>query len=81
MTELQKYGAASAVDYYRQKLNSNSKREVRDALTALEYFPNPELAWTYIDALITQHKTESASGAGGINAGFGGSDLRWRRCR
>jgi hypothetical protein len=73
LSELQQFGAASAVDYYCQKLRSNSKREVKDALTALEYFPNPELKWAYIDALVTQHKTESSSGGGGISAGFGGS--------
>ena len=71
LTELRKFGGASAVDYYRQKLKSNNKRDVRDALRALEFFPNPELAMTYIDALITEHKTESGGGSG-INAGFGG---------
>tara|TARA_R110002049_G_scaffold2750_2_gene21698 strand:- start:570509 stop:571756 length:1248 start_codon:yes stop_codon:yes gene_type:complete len=71
LTHLQQYGAPSAVDYYRQKLKSNSPREVKDALRALEFFPNPELALTYIDALVTEHRIESASGPG-INAGFGG---------
>jgi len=72
LSELHTFGAASAVDYYRQHLRSNSKQAVRNALRALEYFPNPELRWTYVDALVTQHKTESAEGPG-LQAGFGTS--------
>ena len=71
LSELQGYGSESAVDYYLQKLRSNSHSDVRRALRALEFFPNPELAIAYIQALVTEHRTEKAAGPG-INAGFGG---------
>ena len=71
LSELQGYGAESAVDFYLQKLRSNRHSDVRHALRALEFFPDPELAMAYIEALVTEHKTEKAAGPG-INAGFGG---------
>ena len=72
ISELEKFGSASAVNYYVQKLRSNDKRSVRDALRALEQFPNSELAQTYINALVTEHKTVGPASPG-INAGFGTS--------
>jgi hypothetical protein len=51
-------------------LKSNNNGLVNRAAQALSWFPDPELALTYIDALVTTHTKESAPGPG-MQAGFG----------
>ncbi len=65
------YGAGSAVATYLQYLSSNDNKLVNRAARALTWFPDRELVLTYVDALVTTHKTELAPGPG-MQVGFGG---------
>ncbi len=69
LEELQKYGASAAVATYVPMLKSNNNSEVNRAARALSFFPNPELALTMVDALVTEHKSSKAEG-GGTQASF-----------
>ncbi|WP_345684910.1 HEAT repeat domain-containing protein [Novipirellula caenicola] len=64
MEELQQYGSGSAVATYVNMLGSSDNGDVLRAARALSYFPRPELAQTYIDALVTKHTETSAAGPG-----------------
>lgn len=70
LDELVQFGAGSAVATYLPYLKKNDNKIVNRAARGLSWFPEPELALTYVDALVTTHKTEQAPGAA-INAGFG----------
>lgn len=70
LTSLQAYGASSAVATYLPMLKSNEHRIVNRAAEALAYFPDPELAMNYVNALVTTKKTVGPAGAG-MNVGFG----------
>lgn len=70
LKELQNYGSGSAVATYLQYLTSNDNKYVNRAARALTWFPDRELALTYIDALVTTHKQEIAPGPG-MQLGFG----------
>ena len=61
--------STSAVATYLSYLKKNDNQLVNRAARALSYFPDPELALTYVDALVTEHKHTVASG-GGTQAGF-----------
>ena len=68
--QLLKYGAGSAVATYVPYLQQNDNHLVNRAARALSWFPDPELALVYVDALVTSHKSEQAPSSA-INAGFG----------
>jgi hypothetical protein len=69
--ELKKYGHRSASATYLPMLNSkeNSIANMRRGLRGLTYFPDPELAMTYVDALVTTKMEKRPPGAG-VSAGF-----------
>ncbi|MCM2373838.1 HEAT repeat domain-containing protein [Aporhodopirellula aestuarii] len=71
LRQLTEYGASSAVATYVPLLQSQSPEQVKAAARALAYFPNPELAFAYTNALITEHKIKTQIGSGGTQAGFG----------
>lgn len=70
LTSLQAYGSGSAVATYTPMLRSNDHRTVNRAAEALAYFPDPESAMDYVNALVTTRKTVTPAGAG-MNVGFG----------
>lgn len=70
LDQLVQYGAGSAVATYLPCLTKNDNVLVNRAARALAWFPDPELAMNYVDALVTTHKTEQAPSSA-INAGFG----------
>ncbi len=70
LDQLVQYGAGSAVATYLPCLTKNDNALVNRAALGLASFPDPELAMTYVDALVTTHKTEQAPSSA-INAGFG----------
>jgi hypothetical protein len=70
LTSLQAYGSSSAVATYLPMLRSNEHRIVNRAAEALSYFPDPELAMNYVNALVTTSKSVTPAGAG-MNVGFG----------
>lgn len=70
LTSLQAYGSSSAVSTYTPMLRSNEHRIVNLAAEALSYFPDPEQAMDYVNALVTTKKTLTPAGAG-VNVGFG----------
>lgn len=68
--QLHQYGQGSAVATLVPMLRSNSASEVSAAAAALtEFDADPELAMTFVDALVTEHKKVIAPGAG-TQAGF-----------
>lgn len=71
LTELLQFGSGSAVATYLPMLKSNDNQIVNRAARALSWFPDPELAMTYVDALETTHKKEIAPGPG-MQVGLGG---------
>ncbi len=78
LNELVEYGSGSAVATYLQYLSSNDNQLVNRAARALTWFPDRELVLTYIDALVTTHKTELAPGPGmqvGFGSGGGGMQM------
>ena len=73
MTRLKEYGNRSANATYAGMLNpkKNSNKTVKQALRGMTYFPDPAYAMTYVDALVTVHEIQTASGpSGNTNAGF-----------
>jgi hypothetical protein len=70
LNELVKFGYGSAVATYLPMLGSNNNDTVNRAARALQWFPDPELAMSYVNALVTEHKTVEAPGAG-MQVGFG----------
>ncbi|TWU26694.1 hypothetical protein Pla52o_05470 [Novipirellula galeiformis] len=70
--QLQKYGSGSAVATYVNMLRSPNNRDVLLAARALSYFPKPELASAYINALVTKH-TETAAPGPGMQVGTSSS--------
>ncbi|MCC9657656.1 HEAT repeat domain-containing protein [Rhodopirellula halodulae] len=66
---LQTNETGSAIATYMPWLKSNSPKQVKAAARALSYFPNPEAAFAYIDALVTIEKKAQQVG-GGTQAGF-----------
>ncbi len=72
LRHLQQHGAASAVASYLPMLRSNDPDQVRQAARALAFFPDPELADEYIDALVTTQTIRRQIGSpGGTSATFG----------
>ena len=69
LDQLLQYGGSSAQATYLPMLKSNDNKLVNRAARALSWFPDPELALTYVDALVTEHKTVTAPGPG-INTSF-----------
>ena len=69
LEQLQEYGRSSAVATYLPMLQSNSNEQVNRAARALSFFPDRELALTYVDALVTTHKKVIPAGPG-YQAGF-----------
>ncbi len=70
LDQLVNFGSGSAVATYLPMLNSNNNDQVNRAALALQWFPDPELAMTYVRSLVTEHKTIEAPGAG-MQVGFG----------
>jgi hypothetical protein len=70
LDHLTRVGTSSAVATYLPMLKSNDNQLVNRAARALSWFPDPELALTYIEALVTTHKQQSAAGPG-MQVGFG----------
>lgn len=75
LRQLTQYGASSAVASYLPLLQSNSAKQVKAAARALEFFPDPELAFQYIPALVTEQKTRTQVGSPGTNASFGNNGV------
>ena len=69
LEQLVEYGSSTAVANYILRLKSNDNQLVNRAARALTWFPDPELALTYVDALVTTHTQQIAGGAG-MQAGF-----------
>ncbi len=67
---LQKISPENAIANYVPLLKSNDNVTVRRAAKALAYFPDPELALALVDALVTEHKSVTQSGAG-LSPSFG----------
>ncbi len=72
LEQLVQYGSESAVATYLPMLKSNVNDQVNRAARALSWFPDSELALTYVSALVTEHKTIEAAGPG-LSVGFGES--------
>ncbi len=73
---LQKLSPSTAIANYVPMLRSNDNALVNRAANALSYFPDPELALTLVDALVTDHKHETpASQATNVGYGAGGGGL------
>ena len=70
LDQLVKYGAGSAVATYLPCLTKNDNVLVNRAARGLAWFPDSELAMSYVDALVTTHQTEQAPSSA-IRAGFG----------
>ena len=70
LDQLVHYGGSSASATYLQMLKSNDNKLVNRAARALTWFPDPELALTYIEALVTTHKKVISAGGPGMSAGF-----------
>ncbi len=68
---LQKISPANAIANYLPRLKSNDNEIVKRAARALSYFPEPEIALSLVDALVTEHKTVIPASSA-TNAGFGG---------
>ncbi|TWT74330.1 HEAT repeat domain-containing protein [Allorhodopirellula solitaria] len=71
LRQLTQYGASSAVATYAPLLRSTSPSQVEAAARALTFFPDPELAFNYVDALVTEKQSKIQVGSGGTQAGFG----------
>ncbi|TWU43345.1 hypothetical protein Q31b_23840 [Novipirellula aureliae] len=64
ISKLHEFGSRSAVASYTRMLRSNDHGAVTQALRALSYFPDIELAPIYIESLVTKHTKTEAPGAG-----------------
>jgi len=73
--ELKEFGGGSAVATCLPMLKSNSPAQVQAAVRVLADFPEPELAFVYVDALITGQKIRTQIGSGGTDAGFGNNGV------
>lgn len=69
LTKLQEYGRGSAIATYLPMLEAEDNALVNRAAQALSWFPDPELALTYVEALVTTHERKILPGAG-TQAGF-----------
>jgi len=67
---LQKLSPSTAIANYVPMLRSNDNSLVNRAANALSYFPEPEIALQLVDALVTDHKYETAASQA-TNVGFG----------
>ncbi len=67
---LQRLSPSTALANYLQLLRSNDNVTVRRAAIALSYFPDPEIAFSLVDALVTQHKRVTPAN-GRTDVGFG----------
>jgi len=70
LEQLVKYGSGSAVATYLPMLKSNDNAQINRAARALFWFPDPELAMTYVNALVTEHRRIEAPGPQ-TQVGFG----------
>jgi hypothetical protein len=70
LNQLVDFGSGSAVATYLPMLSSNNNDVVNRAARALHWFPDAELAMSYVNSLVTEHKTVEAPGAG-MQVGFG----------
>ena len=75
LRQLTEYGASSAVATYLPLLQSSSLQQVKAAARALAFFPDPELAFEYVRALVTEQKTRTQIGSTGTNAAFGNNGV------
>lgn len=79
LEQLVQYGSASARATYTPMLRANNNALVNRAARALSWFPDPEQAMTYVDALVTTTKTADAPGpamqVGVGNNGVGGMSM------
>lgn len=71
LRQLTHYGAPSAVATYVPLLSSSSPNQVDAAARALTFFVDPELAFAYVDALVTERQSQVQIGSGGTDVGFG----------
>jgi hypothetical protein len=69
LEQLTSYGAGSAVATYVPMLRADDNAVVNRAARALSWFPDRELALTYVDALVTTH-TKEIPASGQTSAGF-----------
>lgn len=69
---LAKIAPSTAIATYTPMLKSNDNAIVNRAANALAYFPDPELALTLVDALVTEHKKEIPADQS-TTVGFGGN--------
>ncbi|MGB7328576.1 MAG: HEAT repeat domain-containing protein [Rubripirellula sp.] len=70
LEQLLVYGADSASATYVPMLSANNRQTIHRAARALSWFPDPELAMTYVDALVTTVKTVGPPPPG-MSLGFG----------
>ncbi|MFK8114157.1 MAG: HEAT repeat domain-containing protein [Rubripirellula sp.] len=71
LDSLVEYGSSSAVATYLPLLKPpTDNKTINRAARALTWFPDPELALTYVHALVTTH-IEIGPPPAGMNAGFG----------
>jgi len=76
LEQLEQHGRRSAVSSYANVLVEAAAGKhandslVRRAAVALQSFPDPEMAFTYVDALVTEH-VRTAAPAPGMSFGFG----------
>lgn len=71
LRQLTEFGASSAVATYVPLLRSSSPAQVDAAARALTFFIDPELAFIYVDALVTEQQSQVQVGSGGTDVGFG----------
>lgn len=71
LRQLTQYGASSAVATYVPLLSSSSPDRIDAAARALTFFVDPELAFAYVDALVSEQKSQVQVGSGGTDVGFG----------
>lgn len=60
LDQLVQYGSGSAVATYLPMLKSNDNKIVNRAADCLSWFPDSELAFSYVTALVTEHKQVEA---------------------
>tara|TARA_A100001391_G_scaffold187751_2_gene157916 strand:- start:420 stop:938 length:519 start_codon:yes stop_codon:yes gene_type:complete len=75
LRQLTEFGAPSAVATYVPLLRSSSPGQVDAAARALTFFVDPELAFAYVDALVTEKQSQVQVGSGGTQAGFGNNGV------
>ncbi len=75
LRQLTQFGASSAVATYVPLLRSSSPSQVDAAARALAFFVDPELAFAYVDALVTEKQSQVQIGSGGTGATFGNNGL------